>query len=259
MDTAPDPAGRPCASASLPRRHRRPAARASWWAPVVARHRLATPTRCAYPTVASAIAPRSAPARRSGPPLRPQPRARVLPAGRSARRSGSTTRCGLGRLASSHFAIADLGAPGDRHRARRARDVIPDPRDDTERPTTSGSSSSLRAAARRSARSGSCCEWASDHRLGSRLQLSQRRHGRDLLADTLGARPAGAARGRGPCAVGLLRRSPGANRSRVDGGARTRQFWAPPMPRRSGTSGGFSTICEKRTTVTVSSIETSRP
>ena len=37
------------------------------------------------------------------------------------------------------------------------------------------------------------------------------------------------------------------------------QFWAPPMPRRASvTFGGFSMICEKRTTVTVSSIDTGR-
>src|SRR5262249_58203226 len=38
------------------------------------------------------------------------------------------------------------------------------------------------------------------------------------------------------------------------------QFCAPPTPRRrSWKSGGFSTICENRTTVTVSSSATSRP
>jgi hypothetical protein len=37
------------------------------------------------------------------------------------------------------------------------------------------------------------------------------------------------------------------------------QFCAPPMPSRASvTFGGCSTICEKRTTVTMSSIETSR-
>ena len=43
-------------------------------------------------------------------------------------------------------------------------------------------------------------------------------------------------------------------------GAPRRQFCAPPKPLiASVMSAGFSTICEKRTTVTVSSIETSRP
>ena len=38
------------------------------------------------------------------------------------------------------------------------------------------------------------------------------------------------------------------------------QFWAPPMPcMRSVIVGGFSMICEKRTTVTVSSSVTSLP
>jgi hypothetical protein len=38
------------------------------------------------------------------------------------------------------------------------------------------------------------------------------------------------------------------------------QFWAPPMPRRASvTVGGFSMICENRTTVTMSSIDTDLP
>ena len=46
-------------------------------------------------------------------------------------------------------------------------------------------------------------------------------------------------------------------RSEAAGG---RQFWAPPIPRRASvTLGGCSMICEKRTTVTMSSIETVRP
>jgi hypothetical protein len=39
-----------------------------------------------------------------------------------------------------------------------------------------------------------------------------------------------------------------------------RQFCAPPMPRRASvTCGGRSMICEKRTTVTMSSIDTGLP
>src|SRR3954451_10817925 len=55
----------------------------------------------------------------------------------------------------------------------------------------------------------------------------------------------------------------GVRRPRVVDAARradVAQFWAPPTPRsRSWKSGGFSTIWEKRTTVTVSSSETVLP
>ncbi len=43
-------------------------------------------------------------------------------------------------------------------------------------------------------------------------------------------------------------------------GRAARQFWAPPMPRRASVKrSGFSTTCENRTTVTVSSIVTGLP
>ncbi len=79
--------------------------------------------------------------------------------------------------------------------------------------------------------------------------------------------PAGSLRPRPPAARSAAARRPvraRPRRARLTGPPTTRpsgrQFRAPPSPwMRSRSSGGFSMICEKRTTVTVSSIATLRP
>ena len=226
----------------------------SWWAPS-SPGSPATPTRwLPYGRVGDRA--RSAPAR----PPRPSTSASCSRAACRVRRGVRALR--PLRLVRLGRALHDPDArrARDLHRAR-ARGRGPRPARRHRAPPPRGD---LRhhVRARRGDRGGlGAGEWASDHRLGSRLQLSNDDTVGDLLADTLGAATGAAllvvwaVRG-----WGSVRRIPGENRYEATEAPGSAQFCAPPTPRRrSWKSGGFSTIWLKRTTVTVSSTETSRP
>jgi hypothetical protein len=143
-----------------------------------------------------------------------------------------------------HFTIPMLGAPVIYIALARA-DLVPDPRDDTDRRHHIGIFVVTFALGAAIGAVWELCEWTSDHALGSALQLSNDDTVGDLLADSLGA-----AAGAGLLVVwtvrgwGSVRRIPGENRyeateapERVSSAPRRRRAAGPGSRAGSRRSG----------------------